>query len=301
MYFQLITKKFTNIPNQILSEDEIIEILDDCYKNCAFSIFPYLFNVNSEQAIEKYNSGDCVALSIYIKNKLKKMNIQSYLIPATIPNKYKLEGYLEISHVALCIPLSSKKFYVVDPAFYLLNPMIVDLSVPENENIVYSKNIYKNEEENKLINYTTIDKIKYNLKFLDKNEVFNKYQTIPSNTYYIQSFYTDDILDSWKYFLIEIMNPDEAITTFFVNIKKTPFITTTISDDNGVLTLNDYILIEDDYIKIKHDNKTEIIDKNDLTLDTINRISEKLHKFLHNENFKDIYNSKFENIYIKDD
>lgn len=300
MYFQLITKKLRNIPNQVLSEDEVIEILDDCYKNCAFSIFPYLFHINSEQAIEKYNSGDCVALSIYIKNRLKKINIQSYLIPATIPNKYKLEGFLEISHVALCIPLSFNKFYVVDPAFYFLNPIIIDLNNPENENIVYSKNIYKNEEKNMLVDYTTIDKIKYKVELLDKTVVFNKYQTIPSNTYYVHTYYTDDAMDSWKYFLIEILNPDEAITTFFINIKKTPFITTTVPDNNGILTLEDYVLIEDNNIKFKHAKNTEIIDKNDLTSDTIDKINHKLFKFLDNKNFSNISNSKFENMHIKD-
>ena len=45
--------------------------LEECYKNCAFSTFPYIMhNIDSREAIKKYNSGNCVALSIYVKDYL---------------------------------------------------------------------------------------------------------------------------------------------------------------------------------------------------------------------------------------
>lgn len=302
MYFQLKTKKMNNIPYQKIDEDTIIEILDECYKKCAFSIFPYLFNLNSKTAIKTFNSGDCVALSIFVKNKLKNMNIESFLIPATIPDKYKLDGYLDISHVALCIPTSKTTFYVVDPAFYFLNPIIIDTvsKHTDDNHIVYSKNIYKNEENELLINYQTIDHIKYSLKKLDSDKVFNIYQTIPADTYYVTSYYDNDKFDTWNYYIIEITNPDEAITTFFINIKKTPFITTTIPDENGILTLDNYILIEDDYIKFKEGKNTQIFNIQDLTLDKLNLLNNKLSTFLNNKDFSDIQNMKFENTIIKD-
>ena len=301
MYFQLKTKKIDML-NQNIDEDTIVEILDECYKKCAFSIFPYLFNINSKKAIEIFNSGDCVALSIFIKNKLEIKNIKSFLIPATIPNKYKLYGYLEISHVALCIPTSATTFYVVDPAFYFLNPIVVDTVSRHNDNnhIVYSKNIYKNEENNLLTDYQTIDHIKYTLEKLDNNKIFNIYQTIPSDTYYVNAYYDNDKSDTWNYYIIEIMNPDEAITTFFINIKKTPFITTTVPDENGILTLDNYVVIEDDFIKFKEGKNTNTFNKHDLTLDTLNIINNKLYKFLNNTDFSHLKNMKFENINIKD-
>ena len=112
-----------------LSEDKIIESLENCYKNCAFSTFPYIMhNLDSKDAIEKYNSGNCIGLSMYLKNYLKsKYNITSYLIPGTIPNKYKFEGYLDISHVVLAVPKNNNEIFIADPAFYFLNPIKVDL------------------------------------------------------------------------------------------------------------------------------------------------------------------------------
>jgi len=302
MYLHLKTKKINNISYQNIDEDMIVEILDECYKKCAFSIFPYLLNINSKKAIEIFKSGDCVALSIFIKNKLKNKNIQSFLIPATIPNKYKLDGLLDISHVALCIPTSATTFYIADPAFYFLNPIIVDTVSRHNDNnhIVYSKNIYKNEENHLLTDYQTIDHIKYTLEKLDNDKIFNKYQTIPSDTYYVTAYYDNDKLDTWNYFIIEIMNPDEAVTTFFINIKKTPFITSTVPDNNGILTLDNYLVIEDDYIKLKQGKNTEIFNKQDLTLDNLSLINSKLSKFLNNTDFSYFKNMKFGNITIKD-
>ena len=92
MYLNLKLKPIQNNIDQNIDEDYIISIMEKCYNECAFSTLPYMYNLNSEQAIETYNSGDCVALSLYIKKKLLEDNFISYLIPATIPNKYKQDG-----------------------------------------------------------------------------------------------------------------------------------------------------------------------------------------------------------------
>ena len=121
MYNKLKTKPINGF-FQNVTEKMVIKSLQNSFNN-AFSTFPYIFhNLNSKQAIEKYNSGNCIPLSIFIKTYLENnFNIKSFLIPATIPNKYKYSGYLEISHVAIAIPISSTKFYIADSAFYFLS------------------------------------------------------------------------------------------------------------------------------------------------------------------------------------
>jgi len=37
--------------------------------------------------------------------------------------------------------------------------------------------------------------------------------------------------DTWKYFLREIINPDQAITSFFIAIRHEPFFVSTIVDE----------------------------------------------------------------------
>ena len=70
-YTKLKTRSFINriVNNPNVSEVKIMNALEECYKNCAFSTFPYIMhNIDSREAIKKYNSGNCVALSIYVKD-----------------------------------------------------------------------------------------------------------------------------------------------------------------------------------------------------------------------------------------
>ena len=126
-YHKLKIRDFlhTKIDQPRLTEDMIIDALESCYENCAFSTFPYIMHgLNSKEAIDTFSSGNCVALSIYIQEYLKnRFGVTSYLIPASIPNKYKFPGYLEISHVVLAIPKNNTEIFIADPAFYFLNPI----------------------------------------------------------------------------------------------------------------------------------------------------------------------------------
>lgn len=240
-----------------VSEDKIIESLENCYRNCAFSTFPYIMhNLDSRDSISKYNSGNCIALSMYIKDYLKnKYNINSYLIPATIPNKYKVRGYLHISHVVLAIPKNNKEIFIADPAFYFLSPLKVDLN-NKFSTIVFAKEIYSTEDNLHLKDYDTIDTIIGNTKIIDREKKFNNYQIIPKNTITSEVYYKSDPNDKWTYFLTEIINPDRAISDFFIGIRKDPFIMTTIIDKNGVCKGNGYFnLNSNGFVKIADKDK----------------------------------------------
>lgn len=253
MYYNLKTKqiKYPFI-TQNINEDILFDLIQDCYSECAFSTFPYhIEKINSKESIEKYKCGDCVALSYYLKKRLKNKNIISYLIPATIPKKYRKKGYLNVSHVALAIPLSENSIYVIDVSFYFLNPVKIDVTKKENL-LIFSKNIYSIELNNNLKDYTSIDTIHGIVNQTDSILKLNQYQTIDDNTYKIDCYYTNDISDVWSYFITEVINPDLAITTFFINIKKNPFIVITDIDDNGLCKAKYIIRHTDNKFTIKN-------------------------------------------------
>ena len=143
-YHKLHTRNFLrNVKYQQVDENIIMDALGECYQKTAFSTFPYIMhNMNSKEAIQNFNSGNCIALSMYIqKHLLEKYQIQSFLIPATIPDKYKFSTYLDICHVALAIPKNKKEVFITDPAFYFLNPIKINMDTKDIP-VVFSKDIY---------------------------------------------------------------------------------------------------------------------------------------------------------------
>lgn len=300
VYHELKTQKFLNKNyKQNVNQKILIESLKECNINSCFSTFPYInYGMSSKESIKNFSSGNCIALSIYIKNYLfNNFQIKSFLIPATIPKKYSQPGYLEISHVALAVPKNKNKIYIIDPAFYFINPIKVRFNKNKNQ-IIYSKNIYSSEDTTNKIpkNYSSLDKIMTNNKMCESEIILNDYQKIPDKTIYSECYYLNDISDKWKYYLIEILNPDEAISNFFINILYRPFIVTTIVDENNIPNKEYYIkFVSDDSLYIQYKDNTPIIinlqDKNlnDLKND-LNNIIIKTSKYFNNNLLGEILN-----------
>jgi len=289
IYNELETRSIDIYNNHVhITEDHIISVLEDCYNNTAFSTFPYFFhNYTSEQAINNMNSGNCIALSIYVKQKLKeKYNINSCLIPATIPKKYQRSSYLDISHVALVIPIDNSPndsgFFIADPAFYFINPIEINIK-DFSPKIVFGKNIYTKDYTDDYKKYKSIDKILIQLDHIHTDKKFNNWQTIKAGTYFIRCFEVDDPLDTWSYFLTEIVNPDEAITTFFL-IEQKPFITSTNGDQYGFPQMGGYLKLDNNIVTYTKNHKNEkiinLVDDDSSGLDEINR---DVGRFLHGE------------------
>jgi len=220
MYNKLITKPFINKKiTQSVSKQIIIKEVMNCYKNIAFSTFPYIKNLyTSKESIKYTNSGNCIGLSIYIKEILKKKyGIISHLIPATVPSYIMKNGYLDICHVALAIPINPNNYFIIDPAFYFLEPIRVNLLTKKTNNI---KSV-------QIDGYTDIQIVETSLKKTDTKVIFNKYQTIPKNTFYCECYYKNEIGNTWKYFLREVINPDKSISKFFIKIRNNPFFVST--------------------------------------------------------------------------
>jgi len=235
---------------------------------------------SSASAIKKYKCGNCISLSMYLKKYLKKHhNIKSILIPATIPNKYKSTGYLDISHVALAIPFISGDIFIVDPSFYFLNPIKFNINAPTDFNI-FSKDIYKPEYNKDVLNYSSIDIVSGSTYNLFEPLILNKHQTIPNNTPVAQCGYQKDLSDTWKYFVCEVINPDEAITSFYIAIKNQPFIADTIIDRNGIPTLSDCIKVQNNIMT--YSNELESIpfkNMSDMKTTDIKKLDKKLKKY----------------------
>ena len=254
MYHNLEIKPFLDTEyNQDVDQIKIMDGLKYVHQNYAFSTFPYLIhNNNSKDAIKNFKSGNCISLSIGLKNYLKEQyNIDSFLIPATIPKMYNRKGYLDISHVALAIPKNKRKIYIADCAFYFINPIKVR-DYKEAPQVIFSKNIYEPEYNKNLREYKSLIKNFAKTGKLEEDIVFNKYQKIPINTYYSECYQYEN--DKWKYFLTEILNPDKAISNFFINIRIEPFIVSTKIDENGICTADYIIKIVDDKLSVKKEH-----------------------------------------------
>ncbi len=243
MYHPLHLKHFKSkyINHKDISEEFIKTIMQQSASECPFSTFPYIFGMNSEQANQHHNTGNCVALSMFLRDKLKKHGIKSILIPATIPKMYSNPNYLNISHVALAILIGYHDAYICDPAFYFMEPMKISSKSNDIKHIL-SQNIYAN----------TPEPLTYQLKFQSQDDILNQYQKIPEQSFHVETYKTDDPLDKWKYYLMEVINPDKAISSFYISTKNLPFIACV--DDNFQMTL--YIkFLDKQTISIKMGNQ----------------------------------------------
>jgi hypothetical protein len=201
MKLREITLFKQTIPHQSLKE-----ALNSCYENIAFSTFPYLsYHLShSSHSLDKYHSGNCIAMTTFLKRfLLSNHKVQSFIVPATVPNVFRVEGTPEICHVSLLIPKTETSYYILDPAFYFLEPLYVDIVNPQPY-VIDSMNIHKQEHENIIGQYDG----KRCVCFFDKT---------PS--------------DTWGYETYEVLDPDESVGIHFLTHKPEPFLCkTTVVD-----------------------------------------------------------------------
>ena len=209
---------------------------------------PYLKykNFSSKEMLKKYNSGNCIAMCMFAKDILKKKyNIKSFIIPATIPIKYQRKGYLNISHVALCVPKKNKGYYILDLAFYFMKPIFIYNKYLEKKRYGSSKNIYDNN---------ILEKMSFVSNILLEDQILNEFQTIPKNTIMCTVNYIKDKYDTWNYYIIEIVNPDDSIGKTFLTSDIPMFITITDNMANLLLYIK---MISRNFVYIKY-RQTEL-------------------------------------------
>ena len=92
----------------------------------------------------------------------------------------------------------------------------------------------------------------------------------------------------WYYYLVEIKNPDRAISNFFLKIKNKPFIVTTKLDKNGICEYEYIIkLLENNNISVKYKGKYYNFNIENFPENLKKSINHDLKKLYHNKNFFD--------------
>jgi hypothetical protein len=184
------------IPMSILKEAMYM-----CYNNFAFSTHGYVNNGTSIDSLKYHKAGNCVAFSMIIKKYLKNnYKINSHLITASVPNKWRTKGLNDICHCALCVPIDKDKCYIIDCAFYMNEPILMNLSISSKQkgNLTCIRKFKKIP-----YTYTTI---------LNCN---NSENVLPETPACMCTFDQDQ--DTWYYYLNEIFNPDECFSIPYFN------------------------------------------------------------------------------------
>jgi len=229
--------------HQTLRKKDIERMLFNMYNSICFSTFPYLLykEINSENAIKRYNSGNCIGFVYFMKLYLKaNYNVKSVIIPASVPSIFKVDGTPHMCHCALLIPMSENEFYILDGAFYFLEPMYCSLNhIKERQ--IHGCNVYTHE----------ITPILYNIERCEKTQYDIDYnQTLPKDSLRVCSYFQKDPNDTWNYFLVELKNPDNNIGHSFLLHKPNPFIMFTRME-NGIVKMKYKMYMEDQKIRIK--------------------------------------------------
>ena len=239
---------FNNIQmmKQNISKKQFSELLHNVYNNMIFSTFPYILykERNSDSCVYKYNSGNCIAFSHFIKHYLKvNYNINSNIIAASVPNSCKVIGTPHLSHCAVLIPLSNNEFYIIDSSLYFLEPMYCNLK--ENiQRTIKKSDVYQHVTQNVIYKI-----LRCNNYSLDVN--YN--QTLKEKSLCVSCYIENNENEHWNYYLNEIVNPDNNIGHSFLTHKKNPFMmyTKVINNipalkykldvqDNGTIVIKQY-------------------------------------------------------------
>ena len=115
---------------QKLTQEIFEELKFNLYKKIMFSTFPYITYKESTSisCINKYNSGNCIAICNFVSIYLKRnFNINSYIIPASVPRECKISGTPHLTHCAVLIPISSYEFCLFDGALFFNDLMYCNL------------------------------------------------------------------------------------------------------------------------------------------------------------------------------
>lgn len=243
MYNKLKTEYLKEYNTKPVDVSFLVSVLQYVAQVCPFSTFGYMKGYNSTECLDKTNSGNCVALSLFITKILEYNGIKGFLIPASVPKMFAHKNYLDISHVAVCVPFASN-VYILDPAFYFMEPMVIDLINMEKIGFINSYNIYSNK----------VTPINYKVKMNFKKMELNYYQTLPKDIFIVESNFFSEPTDIWNYYLVEITNPDEAISSFYLTTKQLPFITA-LNPDYSIKHLVKFL---DDKTLLVKENGTEI-------------------------------------------
>ena len=218
--------------NNLLKQNTFKNLFYNLYKNVRFSTFPYFsYKVeDSLNCLKQYNSGNCISMCYFIQIYLKNnFNIDSYIIGASVPEQFKVDNTPHMCHCAVLIPKSEYEFFIIDGAFYFIEPMYCNLN---NNNLksINCSDIYNHK----------IFKIEYIIKNIENEILDEKYsQILLPNSLCVSCNFDNDRSQQWNYYLNNVINPDESIGNYFLQSKSLPFILYTEYDTiNNIVKLS---------------------------------------------------------------
>ena len=245
-----------------LTNKMLKEAMNISYNNVCFSTFPYIEAKikTSKEAIIKNSSGNCIGISEFIKLYLKNnYNINSHIIISECPIQFRSQDQSDICHCALLIPKTKKTFYIIDCAFFINDPLYINID-DKGTYIGKITDIYNNKEKKLFYNYE---------KTYDFGVLKNSFSC---------NCVSEDL--KWKYYLNEIHNPDETIGNEFHLAKKEPIlIKTKILQDKIIKVIK--IKKEGNQITIRRNNISNTYNINQIPYNEMIEIK-KLYKFLRN-------------------
>ena len=192
---------------QTVTKEALQEALEACYENIAFSTFPYhTYHLSlSSHTLDKYHSGNCIAMTTFLKRFLQSNHkIRSFIVPASVPSVFRVQGTPDLCHVSLLIPNTETSYYILDPAFYFLDPLYVDTANPEPYTLD-SMNIHKQTHE----------------------PITGQYDGQRCTCYFEEA-----PTDTWGYETYEVLDPDQSIGIHFLTHKPEPFLCKTTMIDS---------------------------------------------------------------------
>jgi len=227
------------LQKQVVHESMLKDALFTCYENISFSTFPYLkYKLKSSvKTLEKHNSGNCIALSTFLKRYLKaNYKVKSYIVPASVPSIFRVEGTPDLCHVALLVPVTTTTYYILDPAFYFLEPMLA-----------------------KDFETRTIDSMNIHQKLHEP--IYYKRENDSLRCYFKPE-------DPWFYYAYEVLDPDDSIGCHFIRQKPEPFLCKTVILTNGdvykkyhLKEANNILTVIRDHTEVYHGHNTQLPDE----------------------------------------
>lgn len=236
---------------QPITKSQIQHLIESLYNTICFSTFPYLLykHTSSKKCVQKFNSGTCIGFCYFIQMYLHtNFGIKSYIIGASVPEIFKVEGTPHICHCAVLIPINENEFYILDGALYFLEPMFCSLK-DNPVRVIYNANVHRHEKTK--ISYHIIKCPTYRLDH-DYNQI------LPKKSLAVCATFEDNPYDSWCYYLNEITNPDNNIGHSFLIHKSIPFLMYTKFEDNMV-KMKYKVDIENNEVVIRKYPEKEIV------------------------------------------
>tara|TARA_Y100001970_G_C14061964_1_gene764662 strand:+ start:189 stop:1046 length:858 start_codon:yes stop_codon:yes gene_type:complete len=278
MEYEKIKLSTINLYNQDIDDEKIKHLLYHVYNNIRFSTFPYLTYKckNSYESLNRYNSGNCIALSYFVKIFLKRnYGVNSHVIIANVPNVYKVNNTPHACHCAIFVPSSPIEFYIIDIAFSFLSGMYCNVKDNKTRQIEFT-DIYSYENH----------KIDYIIEKCNNNVIDEHFhQELLPNSLKVSCNFSHDKTQTWNYYLNEILNPDQAIGSHFLREKHLPFILYSYydHDDNKVKLMYKLLIDEKGELQLKeYPNGEMIYDGNIASINERQNIDKSILRLMNN-------------------